>query len=133
MRDLLLSLAKERRPFIVYCLIGLTGVSLDYGIFLLLVNGLHVHYLVANAFSTTMGIVNNFAVNCRFNFKVRDRLMIRFLSFYGVGLAGLAMSSLLLYIGVTGLHLNPNATKAATLILVVVLQYNLNRFISFKP
>lgn len=132
MKSLLLSWIKERRTFVVYCAIGLTGVTLDYCAFYGMVNWLGVQYLLANAISTSLGILNNFLLNSFFNFKVQDRWLGRLVSFYCIGLLGLAVSSAMLFVMVSKMGVNPNYSKLATLIVVVVLQYNLNRLISFR-
>lgn len=132
MKAVILTFCKNRRTFLLYCLIGVTGVSIDYGSFLLLVNWLGVNYLLANAASTSLGIINNFFLNKFFNFKMHDRFWRRFVSFYAIGLLGLGVSTLLLYFIVVFLHVGPNYAKLATLIAVVIIQYNLNRMISFR-
>ncbi|MGD1086595.1 MAG: GtrA family protein [Verrucomicrobiota bacterium] len=132
MKAAIASFLRERRLFVVYCLIGLSGVTLDYACYYALVNWAGVYYLLANAVSCTLGISNNFFLNCFFNFKVKDRWLGRFVSFYCVGLLGLAVSSAMLYALVSLAHMNPNYSKLWTLGVVVVLQYNLNRLISFR-
>jgi putative flippase GtrA len=132
MRAALLTFCRNRRTFILYCIIGATGVTIDYGSFLLMVNWLGANYLVANVFSTSLGIVNNFLLNRMFNFKMQDRFWRRFASFYAIGLLGLGVSTILLYIMVGLFHLGPDYAKLATLAVVVILQYNLNRLISFR-
>jgi putative flippase GtrA len=132
MKSLLLSLLKSRKTFLVYCLIGVTGVTLDFCSYYVMVNGLGIYYLLANVISTSLGILNNFFLNGVFNFKVRDRWLGRLVSFYCIGLLGLAVSSAMLFVMVSKMGVNPNYSKLATVIVVVVLQYNLNRLISFR-
>ena len=128
----LFSLLKSKKQFILYCLIGISGVMLDFFSFVILVNQFSVNYLIANVVSTSLGITNNFLLNTFFNFKTRDRLFFRFVSFYCVGLLGMLISAVILYIGVSKLQFSPNATKAFTVFVIVLLQYNLNRWVSFK-
>ena len=132
MKAAILSFLKERRSFVVYCVIGVSGVALDYACYFALVNWGGMYYLLANAVSCSLGITNNFLLNSFFNFKTRDRLPARFVSFYGIGLLGLAVSSAMLYGMVSLARMNPNYSKLWTLAVVVVLQYNLNRLISFR-
>lgn len=127
-RDLLAS----RRNFLLYAFIGASGVALDYTLFFLLVRTGWVHYQLANVLSTTAGIVNNFVLNVRFNFPVRERLFRRFVSFYLVGLTGLGFTALLLFVFVGLFHFPPSVVKLGTLIVVLLLQYNLNRRVSFR-
>lgn len=124
----------RRRPdssLVRYAAIGVLGVCLDYGLFVVLFNLVGLHEQLANALSTTAGIVNNFALNALFNFRRRDRLLVRFLRFYAVGLTGIALTFLLLRVFSAGLGVNPDLVKAASLPLVLVLQYSINRRWSF--
>lgn len=122
----------DRGSFWLYALIGLSGVLLDYGAFLVLFNIAGVHEQIANALSTTLGITNNFTLNTLFNFRKRDRLAVRFARFYLVGLAGIGLTFLLLH-GFSGwLGMDPNLVKAGSLPLVLVLQYTLNKKWSFR-
>jgi putative flippase GtrA len=132
MKQKFFAILKSKKSFIVYCLIGLSGVTLDYLSFVLFVNWFSVNYQIANAISTSLGIINNFFLNTHFNFKTRDRLFARFISFYSIGLLGLLVSAGILYFGVSKLNFSPNYTKIFTLFVVVVLQYNLNRLVSFR-
>lgn len=125
-------LFSEKRHFFVYCLIGVTGATLDFLCYYALVNGMSVPYLLANVISTTVGITNNFCLNALLNFKVRDRLWLRFVSFFGVGLLGLALSALLLYLLVARLGFNVNYSKLATIFVAVAVQYHLNRVVAFR-
>ena len=119
------------RQLISYTLIGGSGVALDLVVFLLLHNTAGMNEQFANAISTTLGIANNFALNARFTFERRDRLVVRFLRFYAVGLTGIALTNLLFLAFTDGLGIDANLIKAASLPLVLALQFVLNRKWSF--
>ena len=89
-------------------------------------------YLWANVISTHCGIFCSFLLNRQFNFKVKNKTVIRFLSFYIVGLIGLGISSLLLYLLVDIASLNELVCKLLTIVLVAIIQFILNKFITFK-
>ncbi|KAA5836102.1 GtrA family protein [Saccharopolyspora hirsuta] len=114
-----------------YALIGGSGVLLDYLLFLLLFNAFGVHEQLANAISTTAGITNNFVLNALFNFRKRDRIVVRFLRFYAVGLTGIALTFLLLQVFSGWLGIDPNLVKAGSLPVVLLLQYTINKKWSF--
>nr|WSZ15021.1 GtrA family protein [Streptomyces canus] len=114
-----------------YTLIGGSGVALDLVVFLLLHNLTGMNEQVANALSTTLGIASNFALNARFTFERRDRLVVRFLRFYAVGLTGIALTNLLFLAFTDGLGIDANLVKAGSLPLVLALQFVLNRKWSF--
>ncbi|MFF7071170.1 GtrA family protein [Streptomyces pseudovenezuelae] len=119
------------RQLLSYTLIGGSGVALDLVAFLLLHNAAGMNEQIANAISTTLGIANNFVLNARFTFERRDRLVVRFLRFYAVGLTGIALTNLLFLAFTDGLGIDANLIKAGSLPLVLALQFVLNRKWSF--
>ncbi|MFF1718912.1 GtrA family protein [Streptomyces sviceus] len=119
------------RQLLSYTLIGGSGVVLDLVVFLLLHNTAGMNEQFANAISTTLGIANNFVLNARFTFERRDRLVVRFLRFYAVGLTGIALTNLLFLAFTDGLGIDADMIKAASLPLVLALQFVLNRKWSF--
>ena len=119
------------RQLLSYTLIGGSGVALDLVVFLLLHNTAGMDEQFANAISTTLGIASNFVLNARFTFERRDRLVVRFLRFYAVGLTGIALTNLLFLAFTDGLGIDANLIKAGSLPLVLALQFVLNRKWSF--
>jgi putative flippase GtrA len=119
------------RSFVLYAAIGASGVTLDYGLFLLLFNVVGLHEQIANAISTTAGITNNFALNALLNFRKHDRLLTRFTRFYLVGLAGIALTFVLLQVFSGFLGIDPNIVKAGSLPIVLIFQYTINKKWSF--
>ncbi|MFE2281481.1 GtrA family protein [Streptomyces sp. NPDC059454] len=119
------------RQLISYTLVGGSGVVLDLAAFALLHNVLGWHEQVANAVSTTLGITNNFVLNAVFTFGKRDRPALRFVRFYAVGLVGIALTFGLLWFFAGRLGTDPNLVKAASLPLVLAVQFLLNRKWSF--
>jgi putative flippase GtrA len=57
---------------------------------------------------------------------------MRLACFFGVALLGWSVSAGLLYEFVHVFGYNKYLSKAATLVVVVILQYNLNRLLSFR-
>jgi putative flippase GtrA len=128
----LLKEIKNRKHFIIYSFIGVSGALFDYLAFVTMMQFLPIHYLWVNAISTTLGVTNNFFLNARFNFEVKDRLLGRFLSFYAVGLLGMLVASGLLYVLVSLFEIMPQISKIFVIIVIVLLQYNLNKRFSFR-
>jgi putative flippase GtrA len=119
------------RQLVRYTLIGGSGVALDMIVFLLLHNTAGLDEQWANVLSTTLGIANNFVLNALFTFERRDRLVVRFLRFYAVGLTGIALTYLLFLVFTNALGIDANLVKAGSLPLVLALQFVLNRKWSF--
>jgi putative flippase GtrA len=129
--SLVIQEAVKRKQFILYSLIGVSGATLDFIAFMLMIKFLPIHYLIANTLSTTLGIMNNFMLNARFNFGVKDRLFSRFLSFFAVGLLGMAVGSAMLWLLVDIMAVAPVISKFLIIVVIVLLQYNLNKRVSF--
>lgn len=128
MKDFLL----QKRQFLLYCLIGFSGVGLDFCIYSLLIKTRLLDYQAANAVGYASGTLLSFVLNARFNFRVSDRISLRMLSFFGVAFLGWLASAATLGVLIGHLGWNKYLAKAATLFVVVVLQYNLNRLVSFR-
>lgn len=122
---------RQNKQFLLYCLIGASGVLLDFGIYLLLVQTKTLHYQAANAVGYTSGTLLSFSLNSRLNFRVTDKIALRLASFFSIALIGWLLSAGLLQLLVGHYGLGKVISKLATLLIVVLLQYNLNRRISF--
>jgi putative flippase GtrA len=122
----------QNKQFLLYCMIGGCGTVLDFSIYTLLVKFAGLHYQAANAISYASGTMLSFVLNARFNFRVSDKIPHRFACFFGVALLGWAASAVLLHLLIAQLHFGKYISKLAALIVVVLIQYNLNRQLSFR-
>jgi putative flippase GtrA len=127
------SLLLRQRQFLLYCAIGAGGASLDFGTYSLLVKTGLLHYQAANAAGYAGGTLLSFLLNARFNFRVTDGLGWRLASFFGVALLGWLLSAGLLRLLIGGYAMDKYLAKLAALGVVVLVQYNLNRLLSFRP
>lgn len=121
----------KRRQLVLYGLIGVTGIAIDIVVFLLLVNYFEVSPIVATVISTLCGITNNFLLNRSINFKKLDATFSRLVCFFSVGIAGALLSGVLLLVLSEVFSLDPNLVKLVSIPPIVVLQYFLNKQISF--
>ena len=64
-----------------YVLIGILGLIVDFGVYTVLTH-FTINVEIANIISSTCGIINNFFWNSYTNFKVHDRLILRFISYF---------------------------------------------------
>ena len=120
------------RELILYCLIGCIGAGLDFITYVSLTGQFCIHYQLANFISVSLGIINNFFLNCFFNFKAKDKILIRFVCFYVVGIFGWILSALCLWICIEQFGINIIISKLGTILFVTLLQFCLNKFISFR-
>lgn len=120
------------RDLILYGLIGALSSSLDFGVYTVLVKCLSLNYLLANSISVVVGITTSFTLNRKYNFKVSDKTVRRFAIFMTVGLCGLVLSNLILFVCINTIHINELLSKLLSIALVVILQFMANKFITFK-
>jgi putative flippase GtrA len=128
----LVSIYSRFQNLILYGIIGIFSASMDFLVFYTTNTILGIFYLTANTISVLIGITVSFTLNRKYNFKVTDNGFKRFLIFLSVGLAGLLISSILLYLFIDILFLNTLISKVLSIIFVVLTQFVLNKSITFK-
>jgi len=127
------SLYQRFRNLILYGIIGGFCAALDFAIYTVFCHFAILPYLWANVISVHVGIFTSFVLNRQLNFKIKDKTPQRFLSFYLVGLTGLGISSLMLYLMVDVAGWNEIVCKLFTIVVVALVQFLLNKYITFKP
>jgi putative flippase GtrA len=126
------SLYKRFRYLILYGIIGTFCAGIDFFIFYTLTTIFEVFYLVSNIISVSVGITISFILNRKYNFKVKDKRIKRFIIFILVGSGGLLLSSALLYFFVDILTLEKVVSKILSIVFIVLIQFLLNKLITFK-
>lgn len=124
-------LPAETRHLLLYSVIGLSGATLDLVLFVLLLRA-GVEPVPATMLSVLAGISNNYLLNARFNFSHIPRSRARYLRFLAVGLLGLALSALALLLFAEWVGLAPEPVKIASMPVVLVVQFVLNRRWTFS-
>lgn len=124
---------KKFRELLLYGIIGGFSALLDFVVYSVLLNFFSTEYLlVANVVGVLCGIITSFTLNRKYNFKVKDKTGRRFLTFLTVGLTGLVISSSLIVILVDCMNTNAMTAKLLTIVVVSVIQFALNKFITFR-
>lgn len=112
-----------------YAVIGMSGVTIDFVIFLVLFR-MGVPPLIATSLSTGAGISNNYVWNSwlNFNVKVAGHRALKFLT---VGLVGLTTSAGILQFLIS-LGTDPVTAKVLSVPFVVSGQFLANRYWTFQ-
>lgn len=118
--------------FFKYGLVGVLGLVVDMGVFYLLNKKLGVNYVYSNIASSTLAVIHNFILNSYFTFKVTDKKLKRFASFYLIALIGMGFSTLLLAFFIDGLNIDSMISKLISVFVVAVFQYFLNKKLTFR-
>lgn len=130
MKQSLRKLYKKFRNLILYAAIGTISSGLEFGIFAILCHS--ISYQWANVIGFHAGIISSFYLNRKYNFKVKDNPVYRFLAFYGIQLIGLLISSLVLMFFIESLGINKLIAKACSILIVALLLFELNNLITFR-
>jgi putative flippase GtrA len=140
--------------FLLYCLCGGIGVSTDYLIYSLAVT-MGFWYQSANILGYLSGTLISFFLNRKITFGVHNNLVRRLVIFLSVAVIGFLSSALLLWLMVDVISvygeisklvilpgwfiqnsgadkLDAKIAKLLTLPIVVIIQFSLNRRITFN-
>lgn len=122
---------QQHRNFILYGVIGCVTTAIDVGIFTLLTYW-DMHELIANTISYQMAMVASFLLNRHYNFKVKDKVWKRFLSFFIVNLIGYGLSQLLVFLFITKIGMSDFIGKLLATILAAICQFLFIKHLTFK-
>ena len=131
--QLIKQLYSKFRNLILYGIIGSCSSGLDFLLYTLFVEVFGWHYIFSNCISVLAGISTSFTLNRNYNFKIKDKTRQRFALFLTIGLCGMMISNLILYLCGDILNWNKIVSKLLSIVLVVVFQFILNKYITFKP
>ncbi|WP_297815321.1 GtrA family protein [uncultured Lactobacillus sp.] len=126
-----LLLSQDFRQLVGYILIGLLGLVVDFGVFTILVK-LNVNVELANFVSSSCGLINNFFWNSFANFKVHDKLLLRFISYYLVGQITTLFTTGCLFIFVDKLGYDKIIVKVISTFIATLIQFVINKVLTFR-
>ena len=111
-----------------YFFIGILAATLELFSFSLFIK--YINYVVANSIAYSFGVLSSFTLNRFFNFKVKDKTLIRFGRFLIVNICGLFLSNFILFYfnGVMPYV----ELKILSMPFVIFFQFTMNYFWTFK-
>ena len=120
------------KEFIKYCMIAAVGGIIDLLLFIMLHTYTGIHIQIVNLVSMFTGVTTNFILNYHFNFKAHSKFFRRYFSFLTIGTAGFLVVSIAVFIFVQQLGWNAIIIKISATMFAIVIQYLLNRYVSFR-
>lgn len=114
-----------------YVLIGILGLIVDFGVYTVLTH-FTINVEIANIISSTCGIINNFFWNSYANFKVHDRLILRFISYFLVGQITTIFTTISLFIFATKMGFPHLIVKIIATFVATLIQFIINKIITFR-
>ncbi len=121
------------RQFIKFAIVGAIGTVVDVTILVFLREVVGLNVYIANFFSFTAAVLNNFNLNSRWTFGDQEKQPTRQLvQFFIVSVIGLGLSQALLFFfyDVVGLHYL--IAKCLGILIVLFWNFFANRFWTFK-
>ena len=108
-----------------FIIVGGTATIIDWLVYYVLYNFLHVNPLIANILSFTVSVIYNYIASVKWVFDVNKekskiKMVIEFLVF---SVIGLLISELLLWLGINKLNLNAMLVKIVATAIVMVFNF----------
>lgn len=135
---------RERLPrkslagqFVRYLVTGGLAFIVDFGLFALCLYVFDWHYLLANLVGLVAGLVLNYAMSVVWVFTACKRTLEKqkaaeFVLFALVGIAGVGINQLLMYLMVDGMALNEMLSKIIAAALVLMWNFGARKLLLFK-
>ena len=111
-----------------YFFIGILAAIIELFTFSLFIK--YINYVIANSIAYGFGVLSSFTLNRLFNFKIKDKTLIRFGRFLIVNICGLLLSNFILFYfsGVMPFI----ELKILSMPIVIFFQFTMNYFWTFK-
>lgn len=105
--------------FVRYALVAAVGLTVDFGGLVFLKEIMHLHYVLAATLSFLVALLLNYGLSILWVFpKSRFSRKQEFAMFAGIGLIGLGLNDLLIWLLTSGLGVYYVLSKAMTTVLV---------------
>lgn len=125
-------LFQKYKKVVIYFIFGSTAASVDLIGYLVLFNFFNITAIISTVISISLATVVGFVLNALINFKVNDKLLLRFASYSATSGIGMVISSLILYIFHNLQGFDGNVVKIISLPIIFLVQYLVNSKISFR-
>jgi len=119
------------RQVLAYGIIGSVCAGIDTALYYSMTRWISIDPLLANFASVNVGILASFILNANFNFRKKNKIQKRLLSFYAVGYLGLGLSTAMLWLGSRVLMIDDFAVKVISVFVVAAFQFVLNKIFTF--
>src|SRR5699024_3049906 len=114
-----------------YVLIDVLGLVADCGIYTILTHFKN-NVEIDNIISSNCVIINNFLWNSYTNFKVHDRMILRFISYFIVGQITTVFTTVSLFVFVTKLGYPHLIVKIVATFVATLIQFVINNVVTFR-
>ncbi len=118
--------------FIKFCLVGFSGVFVDFGITFLFKEWLKVQKYVANAIGFTTAATTNYFLNRIWTFESHNpHMALEFGRFFAIALIGLGINSLIIWAMSGRFKVNFYVSKLVATVVVTGWNFLINAYYTF--
>lgn len=118
--------------FIKFCLVGFSGVLVDFGITFIFKEVLKVQKYVANAIGFTTAATTNYLLNRMWTFQSHNpQVALEFTRFFLIALIGLGINSLIIWAMTGKFKVNFYVSKLVATIVVTGWNFLINAYYTF--
>lgn len=117
-----------------YTLVGGAAYGVDFTTLYLLTDRGGLHYLLSAALAFSAGLVVNYLLSIAWIFRRRqvESRSVEFIAYASIGLVGLVLNELFLWIGVEGLGLHYLVAKVGSAVLIYLWNFFVRKFFLFR-
>ena len=118
--------------FLKFCVVGVTGTIIDFGLTWIRKEKLKIPKFIANAIGFVVAATSNYILNRVWTWgSTNEQVGVEYVKFFGVSLIGLGLNTLILYLLHEKLKLNFWISKVFATGVVMVWNFLANHYFTF--
>ncbi|MBQ6726937.1 MAG: GtrA family protein [Bacteroidales bacterium] len=118
--------------FLKFCVVGVTGTIIDFGLTWICKEKLKIPKFIANAIGFVVAATSNYILNRIWTWgSTNEQVGVEYVKFFGVSLIGLGLNTLILYLLHEKLKLNFWISKVFATGVVMVWNFLANHYFTF--
>jgi putative flippase GtrA len=119
--------------FLKFCIVGFSGMIIDFGTTWLLKEKVKLNKYIANSFGFILAATSNYLLNRFWTFHSENtKIATEYVSFILISLVGLGINNLVIYILAEKLKLNFYLSKLFAVGVVTLWNFSMNYLITFR-
>ncbi len=119
--------------FIRFCLVGFSGMIIDFGTTWFLKEKLRINKYIANSTGFTVAATSNYILNRIWTFHSQNKqILIEYSSFILISLAGLVINNFVIFVLHGKLKMNFYLAKLIAILIVTCWNFIMNYLITFQ-
>jgi len=117
---------------IKFCIVGFSGMTIDFGITWLLKEKVKINKYIANSTGFILAASSNYFFNRFWTFNSQNsHIITEYLSFFGISIIGLLINNLIIYLFSEKLKLNFYLSKLIAVFIVTLWNFGMNYIFTF--